>query len=84
MAYLYRMVSYIIWTILLYLLFRFIVNFVIPIFRVTKQMREQVKGFQEKMNTEQQHASANQQQTNNRSSAPKARKEDYIDFEEIK
>jgi hypothetical protein len=42
------MISYIIWTLVFYFLFRFIFNFVIPIFQATRQMRSQVKNFQDK------------------------------------
>jgi len=43
------MISYIIWTLVFYFLFRFIFNFVVPIFQATRQMRSQVKDFQDKM-----------------------------------
>ncbi|HLA53865.1 MAG TPA: DUF4834 family protein [Flavitalea sp.] len=43
------MISYIIWTLVFYFLFRFIFNFIVPIFQATRQMRSQVKDFQDKM-----------------------------------
>ncbi len=42
------MISYIIWTLVFYFLFRFIFNFVVPVFQATRQMRSQVKEFQNK------------------------------------
>ena len=45
------MVKYIFWTIVIYFLIRFIFNFVIPVFRATRQMSSQVKDFQNKMSS---------------------------------
>ena len=42
------MISYIIWTLVFYFLFRFIFNFIVPLFQATRQMRSQVKDFQNK------------------------------------
>ena len=47
-----RMLKYIFWSVVIYFLVRFVVNFVIPIVRAGRQMRAQVKEFQEKMNQE--------------------------------
>lgn len=76
------MFKYLFWGIVLYLAIRFIFNFVIPVFRATRQMRKQVKDLQEKME-EQSNAQANFQQNQASTKAP-VNKEDYIDFEEIK
>ena len=45
-----RMLKYIFWSVVIYFLVRFVVNFVIPVVRAGRQMRAQVKEFQEKMN----------------------------------
>ncbi|MEP7257279.1 MAG: hypothetical protein ABI687_02800 [Flavitalea sp.] len=66
-------------------MFRFIFNFIIPLFRATRQVKSQVREFQDRMNTEGQFRSAATQ-----SSAPGQRpdgskaKGDYIDFEEVR
>lgn len=77
------MFKYLFWAIVIYLLVRFIFNFLIPVFKATRQMRNQVKEFQSKMEEQQTQqpfrGSAQAQQAN-----PKASKEDYIDFEEVK
>ncbi|MFT3826417.1 MAG: DUF4834 family protein [Chitinophagaceae bacterium] len=84
------MLSYILWAILIYFAYRFIVGFVIPVFKVTRQVRGQVKAFHEAARHQQQ---TYDQQSNNTSystsqqqqpSSSSAKTGDYIDFEEIK
>jgi len=81
------MVKYIIWAIVFYLLIRFIFNFVVPLVRAGRQMRNQMKDFQEKMNQQQQQShfqnNANAYQAKQKEHMKRS-KEDYIDFEEIK
>jgi hypothetical protein len=79
------MFKFIFWGIVIYLLVRFIFNFVIPVFRATRQMRDQVRGFHERMeeqNQQQQYSKTTATQT----SRPRHEKVegDYIDFEEVK
>lgn len=76
------MVKYIFWTIVIYFLIRFIFNFLVPVFRATRQMRSQVRDFQNKMEEEQNFRSG-ANNTANPDHKSTARK-DYIDFEEIK
>jgi hypothetical protein len=67
--------------IILYLLISFVFNFVIPIFRATRQMRDQVRDFHQKMEQK------NREYMNSASQSPRAAEKvegDYIDFEEIK
>ena len=81
------MVNFIFWSIVFYLLFRFVFNFLIPVIRASRHMRRQMRNFQEKMNQ------ANQQSpfgetVNHYNSNPnpgsKAKSGDYIDFEEVR
>ena len=78
------MLKYIFWALVIYFLVRFVVNFLIPVVRAGRQMRDQVKDFQEKMNQQTQF----QGNPGANSHAPKkenrAKAGDYIDFEEIK
>lgn len=64
----------------LYLLYKFIFDFIIPIYRTTKQMKGQVKNMQEKMREQEK----SQQMHSTATPTQKAKREDYIDFEEIK
>jgi hypothetical protein len=73
--------------IVFYLLYRFVFNFLLPIFRTTRHVREQFKNMQGGMGQQQ----SNQTQTPppqprpaERHSSPHGPAEDYIDFEEVK
>jgi hypothetical protein len=73
--------------IVFYLLYRFVFNFLLPIFRTTRHVREQFKNMQGGMGQQQ----PNQTQTPppqprpaERHSSPHGPAEDYIDFEEVK
>ena len=83
--------------IVLYLLYRFIFNFLVPVVRTTKQVRQQFRNMQENMGAgpmgqdprqfEQTRAYEQRQaqqrdQSQQRPAKPPA--DDYIDFEEIK
>lgn len=79
MAMLFR---YIIWAVTIYLLIRFIFNFIIPVFRASRRMREQIRSFQQK-----QHQDRFEGNTATRPTEPlqpQKSKGDYIDFEELK
>lgn len=69
---------------LLYLLYRFVFDLVIPMGKATSQMKQKMKEMQ-------QQQAAQQQQYQQRQSPPKAsaatpvqKEGDYIDFEEVK
>jgi hypothetical protein len=76
------MFTYVIWAIVIYLLIRFIFNFVIPIFKATRQMRQQVKEFQDRMGNQATDFQSAPKATSAREKNP--REGDYIEFEEIK
>lgn len=85
------MLSVILWILLGYFLYRFVFNFLVPIFRVSRQMKQQVRDFQNHMQAQQQqsyqhsHTSQRQQGPSATSSdSPREKSGDYIDFEEIK
>ena len=68
---------------MLYLLYKLVFNFIIPVYRTTKQMKAKMNDMQEHINRQQ------QQYQNQAASKPEpARKtvpsDDYIEFEEIK
>lgn len=67
---------------LLYLVYKLIFDFIIPVYQTTKQVNKKMGEMQSKMNDH-----FNQQQPNTNSAAEKAAKparEDYIEFEEVK
>ena len=75
---------FLLYSLIFYLLFKLVFNFIIPLFKTTKQIRRQFKDVQSRM----------QEQMNDHYSKPpvqqegprpqKVDKEDYIEFEEIK
>jgi hypothetical protein len=77
--------------IVLYLLYRFIFNFFLPIFRTTKQVRQQFRNMQDSARNP---GGPFQQSYNRPSGEPQPKKKDprssnntmgeYIDFEEVK
>ncbi|PUZ28457.1 hypothetical protein DCC81_02945 [Chitinophaga parva] len=75
-----------------YLLYKFVFNFVVPLFRTTRQVRRQMQDFQQAMQEQaRQQQQAQQQMYNNmqqqqaNAGQPKRPIEgDYIDFEEVK
>jgi hypothetical protein len=76
------MMKYIFWALVIYFLVRFVVNFLIPVVRAGRQMRNQMKDFQEKMNQQTQFQGGNDNYAPKQEN--KAKAGDYIDFEEIK
>ena len=73
----------------LYLVYKFIFDFIIPVYTTTKQVKKQFGDMQSKMNEmnrQQQQQQANQYKANTAkaSTPPKTGKDDYIDYEEVK
>ena len=71
-------ISMIIWTIVLFLIFRFLIKYVLPLVRITKVMGGRLRQMQDQANSNGQKVDAKQTTT------PRANKNDYIDYEEIK
>lgn len=72
----------------LYLLYKVIFDFIIPVYNTTKQVKQKVGEMQQRMN-DQMHQQQQQQQSFNQfsekqNSKPRPSKEDYIEFEEVK
>lgn len=66
----------------LYLIYKLIFDFIIPVYKTTKQVNQKMSDMQSKMND---HFTQQQKQpgTTKESTASKGR-EDYIEFEEVK
>ena len=70
--------------IVFYLLYQFVFNFLVPVLRTTRQVRQQFRNMRDGMGEQPQ---AQQQQTSRpqeRHSSTRGPAEDYIDFEEVK
>ena len=80
------MFSLLFYAFLVYLLYRLVFNFIIPIYRTTRQVKKSFRSMQEQMRQNsdpfgQQQAQGNQSQ-NKKPGTSKVG--DYIDFEEVK
>ncbi len=73
--------------VVIYILYKLIFSFIIPLYQASKQMKGKVSEMQERMQA-QQRAQAEQQRQSQASQAPKTSekisKDDYIDYEEVK
>ncbi|MBY0476221.1 MAG: hypothetical protein K2Q24_01130 [Chitinophagaceae bacterium] len=65
---------------LIYFLYRFIFNFLIPVGRATREMKQKMNEFQSRMQQQQGYAPTPEPVKE----SPKTKKDDYIDFEEVK
>jgi cytochrome oxidase assembly protein ShyY1 len=69
------------WILLAWFAYKFIVNLVLPVWRVSRRMRKQMRDFQQ-MAQQQQKPPPAEQTPKKPASTPKAG--EYIDFEEVK
>ena len=67
---------------LIYLLYQVVFNFIIPVYRTTKQVKKGFREMHEKINEQGRHQEKAAQASSNKSSQEPVG--DYIDFEEIK
>ena len=74
------MFKIIVYGFLLYLLYKFIFELVIPVSKATSQVKDKLREMQEQQRQQQQAGPAPVQQTQ----PPKDRDADYIEFEEVK
>ena len=77
--------SFLFYTFLFYVLFKLVVNFIIPVYRTTKQVKKSFRDMQERMQEQQQqHSAPYQQQSHSSDTKKREPLGDYIDFEEVK
>lgn len=72
---------YIVWIFLIYALYRLIFHFIIPVVRVSLEMKKKMREFHDTMN-QQQHSQPGDSLKH--SGSAKQKNGDYIDFEELK
>lgn len=83
------MFQFIFWTILLYLLYRFVFGFLIPVISASRQMRGKIRQMQEQMKNQYDQQNPQQGYSSNTSNSSDTKpsgnaKGEYIDFEEVK
>ncbi len=70
---------------LLYILYKLIFDFIIPIYNTTKKVKKQFGEMHNKMQEQMNTFNAQQKSSGSKSAAQQpAKKEDYIDYEEVK
>lgn len=67
----------------LYLLYKLIFDFIIPVYQTTKQVKQKVGEMQNQMNEHLKEKQAGTFSSAAKDSTPKKRREDYIEFEEL-
>ncbi len=77
------MLAFLFYCFLAYLLYNIVFKFVIPVYRATKQVK---RGFRDMQDRMQQHTQQPNMHGSNtkKASEPVAKKDEYIDFEEVK
>ncbi len=68
----------------LYLLYKLIFDFIIPVYRTTKQVNRKMSEMQTKMNEQMQQQQSKDHSGTSKENAAGPAKEDYIEFEEVK
>lgn len=72
------------WIFVIYLVYKFVFELLIPTSTVAVQMKNKMRQMQEAQQRMQQQMNQQQQPAQKKSSAPSPSKDDYIDFEEVK
>jgi hypothetical protein len=73
----------ILWGLLIYVIYKVVFQFVLPVFNTTRELKKGFREMQQKMN-EQMKQQQQQASTATQPQAPKEPVGDYIDFEEVK
>jgi len=78
------MLRYLFYAFLIYLAYRLIFHFIIPIYKTTRQVKKQFREMHSRMEDQMNQQEANQQTMPPKQEDKKAPAGDYIDFEEVK
>ena len=78
------MLRYLFYAFLIYLAYRLVFHFIIPIYKTTKQVKKQFREMHSQMEDHINQQGVNQQTMPPKQEDKKAQAGDYIDFEEVK
>jgi hypothetical protein len=78
------MLSFLFFTFLFYVLFKLVFDFVIPIYKTTKKVKQSFRNIQQQMHEQQNGPAAYQSSANGKTKTKQQPSGDYIDFEEVK
>jgi predicted permease len=68
----------------LYLLYKLVFDFIIPIYQATKQVKQKVNEMHRNVNEQMNQQERNQYTAAPQETPPKKKSDDYIEFEEVK
>ena len=69
---------------MLYMLYKLIFDFIIPIYNTTKQVKQKVNEMQRNVNEQMNRQERNEFNATTKEPDPKPKGDDYIEFEEVK
>jgi hypothetical protein len=75
---------YILWGLLIYFVYKFVFGFIVPIFRASRQFRNQVRDFHNKMQEESQRQEFSPNNNGRPHETTQSKVGEYIDYEEVK
>jgi len=75
------MIKLIVWGIVIYLIYKFVFELLVPVTKATSQMKDKIQEMQEQ---QQKMKQQQEQQNTQKKDKPPVDKGDYIDYEEIK
>lgn len=78
------MLSFLFFTFLFYVLFKLVFDFVIPIYKTTKKVKQSFRNMQQQMHEQQNTPGSYQSSPNGKTETKPQPSGDYIDFEEVK
>jgi membrane protein insertase Oxa1/YidC/SpoIIIJ len=79
------MFKVLLWALAIYLLYRFIFGLVIPVSKTASQLKQKMSEMQQQQAFQQQEYARQQEQPQQKQAASTAvKKDDYLDFEEVK
>ena len=78
------MIRMILTLLLIYIVYKFVFEFLIPLFNTTRHMSNKVKEMTEKMQEQERKKQMEEQNHTAHSNTPKTAPGDYIEYEEIK
>ena len=78
------MFKIILWGLAIYMAFKFIVELVIPVTKTAKQIKKKMTEMQEDQAFQQQQSTQSQAQQAKSTAASSVKRDDYIEFEELK
>jgi hypothetical protein len=76
--------SFLFFAFIAYLVFKLVVDFIIPVYKTTKQVKQKFRDMQEHVNGQRTTGKANTGSNGSASKPSKTPVGDYIDFEEVK